>query len=116
MNILSNLIGHIFEPYDILQGQLIRTDRLSQARSLIATTSFSDLAFFAGTHSKLVAIINIIFPGGQDHYGNKSDVIDIVNITTGEWRTARLSQGQANALNVHTHTVLLFGLFQVARC
>jgi len=44
-------------------GRLVRTDHLSQARGLIAATSLNELAFFAG---------------GQDGYGNKSDVVSTV--------------------------------------
>jgi len=58
-------------------GHLLRTDRLSEARGLLAATALGDeLAFFAG---------------GQNHAGNKSAAVDIFNASDGSWSVAALS-------------------------
>lgn len=58
-------------------GRLLRTDRLSEARGLIAATALGDeLAFFAG---------------GQNHAGNKSAAVDIFNASSLSWSVATLS-------------------------
>ena len=87
-----------------MNGQRIRTDRLSEPRGLIAATAGATNSFLAHAATAgffLMALWHCavgqlaFFAGGQNHAGNKSDVVDIFDSVTHKWSVAKLSVGRS---------------------
>lgn len=91
-NFIEGILGltHI---YDLWEGEWKEPATLSQPRAYLAATSLDDLAFF----------------GGLTNENEPSDVVDIFDAKTQQWRTAQLSQPRWFLAAASTGEFVAFG-------